>query len=84
MHSEVASCDALFPHVSVGMSYGLRPLSPAPQIEEEEPDALDAFMADEVLPEVKAKAAEAIAAREEARLKLAQERAVRRNSAVSF
>ena len=53
------------------------------QIEEEEPDALDAFMADEVLPEVKAKAAEAIAAREEARLKLAQERAVRLRQAVS-
>jgi hypothetical protein len=34
-------------------------------------------MAEEVLPEVKAKAAAAVAAREEARLKLAQERAVR-------
>lgn len=47
------------------------------QMEEDEPDALDAFMADAVLPEVQAKAAEAAAAREEARLKKAQERAVR-------
>ena len=56
---------------------------PLCQIEEEEPDALDAFMADEVLPEVQAKAAADAAAREEARLKRAQERAVCTGPAVS-
>lgn len=49
----------------------------APQIGEDEPDPLDAFMEGEVLPEVAAKAAAEAADREAVRLKKAQERAVR-------